>query len=45
MSKEVKNEFEVCTQTYLHDGSRRAIVIEYKITKEEVNRYDIILKD
>lgn len=45
MSKQIKTEFEVSTQTYLHDGSRRAIIIEYRITKEEINRYDVILKD
>lgn len=39
MSITTRNEFEVVSQTLI-DG-RRIIIIEYEVTRKEINRYDI----
>ncbi len=43
MSIRVRNEFEVQSQTNIDD--RTIIVIEYEVTRKEVNRYVIRVKE
>jgi len=43
MSVRETREFEVNEQT--RGDERRFIIIEYKVIKTEINRYDIIVKE
>ena len=46
MSKQVKTEFEtleITSYPKAPEGPRRFLIIEYRITKEEINRYDVFL--
>lgn len=48
MSRQIKRELEVLEVTSYPKapvGPRRFLIIEYKITKEEINRYEVVLKD
>ena len=47
MSKQITTELEVREITSYPDapiGPKRFLVIEYKVTKEEINRYNLELK-
>ena len=43
MSNRTTTEFEVHTQTTLK--GRRIIIIEYEVTRKEINRYDFEVKE
>lgn len=44
MSGQKKTKLEVFTQT-LPSGKRRAVIIEYEVTKKEIHRYFVDLKE
>lgn len=43
MSERVNHEFEISEQT--RGNERRFIIIEYEVTRKEINRYDVVVKE
>ena len=43
MSLRTNNEFEISEQS--RGDERRFIIIEYEVTRKEINRYDVVVKE